>query len=193
MPVEHELLTQIQQLKNEKNRLVDLLEKERAEKNKKTPADFVQVSRRSMKEIRLLADKNKLAFKILMIIAEKMNKQNAIVISQKTLGQLVGKGRTSVYNAIKTLEDGKWIKSLKIGTANAYIVNEKVFWSDLTDKRKYAIFSATVIAAEDEQEMSAEDWDAIETKHFPFLGTKIPVLVGNDELPPPDQNDLELM
>lgn len=35
MPVEHELLTQIQQLKNEKNRLVDLLEKERAEKIKK--------------------------------------------------------------------------------------------------------------------------------------------------------------
>ncbi|OSK12854.1 hypothetical protein EAMG_05474 [Escherichia coli M056] len=34
MPVEHELLTQIQQLKNEKNRLVDLLEKERAEKIK---------------------------------------------------------------------------------------------------------------------------------------------------------------
>lgn len=141
----------------------------------------------------MLADKNKLALKILMIIAEKMNRQNAIVISQKTLGELVGKGRTSVYNAVKTLEEGRWIKTLKIGTANAYIVNERVFWNDLTDKRRYAIFSATVIASEAEQELSAEDWDSIETKHFPFLGSKVPVLIGNDELPPPDQSDLELL
>lgn len=61
-----------------------------------------------------------------MILAEKMNRQNAVVVSQKTLCQLVGKGRTSVYNAVKVLEDGRWLKTLKIGTANAYIVNERV-------------------------------------------------------------------
>lgn len=193
MTSENDLLEQIRQLKDEKNKLIDIMEKERSEKVKRSPADFVQVSRQSMKEIRMLADKNKLALKILMIIAEKMNRQNAIVISQKTLGELVGKGRTSVYNAVKTLEEGRWIKTLKIGTANAYIVNERVFWNDLTDKRRYAIFSATVIASEAEQELSAEDWDSIETKHFPFLGSKVPVLIGNDELPPPDQSDLELL
>lgn len=192
MTSEKELLAQIKQLRDEKNRLIDLMEKERAEKAKRLPADFVQVSRRSMKEIRLLADKNKLALKILMIIAEKMNRQNAIVVSQKTLCQLVGKGRTSVYNAVKELEEGRWIKTLKVGTANAYIVNERVFWSDLTDKRKYAIFSANVIVSEDEQEISAEDWDAIETKHFPFLDTKTPIILGEEELPPPDQKDLDL-
>lgn len=58
-----------------------------------------------------------------------------------------------------------------------------VFWSDLTDKRRYAIFSANVIVSEDEQEISAEDWDAIETKHFPFLDSKAPIIIGDDDLP----------
>lgn len=191
MDDQKDLLAQIAQLKDEKNKLVDLIEKERVEK-KKLPSDFVQLSRKAMKEIRILAETNKLSLKILMILAEKMNRQNAVVVSQKTLCQLVGKGRTSVYNAVKTLEDGRWLKILKIGTANAYIVNERVFWSDLTDKRRYAIFSANVIVSEDEQEMSAEDWDAIETKHFPFLDSKTPIIIGDDDLPPPDQSDLDL-
>lgn len=186
-----DLLAQIKQLKDEKNKLLDLIDKERADK-KRLPSDFVQLSRNSMKEIRLLADTNKLSLKILMILAEKMNRQNAVVISQKTLCQLLGKGRTSVYNAVKTLEDGRWLKTLKIGTANAYIINERVFWTDLTDKRRYAIFSANVIVSEEEQEISAEDWDAIETKHFPFLDSKTPIIVGDEELPPPDQTDLDL-
>lgn len=186
-----DLLAQIAQLKDEKNKLVDLIEKERVEK-KRLPSDFVQLSRKAMKEIRILAEKNKLSLKILMILAEKMNRQNAVVVSQKTLCQLVGKGRTSVYNAVKVLEDGRWLKTLKIGTANAYIVNERVFWSDLTDKRRYAIFSANVIVSEEEQEISAEDWDAIETKHFPFLDSKTPIIIGDDDLPPPDQSDLDL-
>ena len=191
MSDQENLLAQIAQLKDEKNKLIDLIEKERVEK-KRLPSDFVQLSRKAMKEIRILAEKNKLSLKILMILAEKMNRQNAVVVSQKTLCQLVGKGRTSVYNAVKVLEDGRWLKTLKIGTANAYIVNERVFWSDLTDKRRYAIFSANVIVSEDEQEISAEDWDAIETKHFPFLDSKAPIIIGDDDLPPPDQSDLDL-
>lgn len=191
MDDQDKLLAQIAQLKDEKNKLLDLMEKEKIAR-KREPSDFVQISRKSMKEIRLLSDKNKLSLKILMILAEKMNRQNAVVVSQKTLCQLLGKGRTSIYNAIKILEDGRWLKTLKIGTANAYIINERVFWTDLTDKRRYAIFSASVIVSEDEQEISAEDWDAIEIKHFPFLEKKIPVIVGDDSLPPPDQEDLDL-
>lgn len=191
MDDQNKLLAQISQLKDEKNKLLDLMEKEKIAR-KREPSDFVQISRKSMKEIRVLSDKNKLALKILMILAEKMNRQNAVVVSQKTLCQLLGKGRTSVYNAIKTLEEGRWLKTLKIGTANAYIINERVFWTDLTDKRRYAIFSANVIVSEDEQEVSAEDWDAIEIKHFPFLEKKIPLIVGDDSLPPPDQTDLDL-
>lgn len=186
---------QIRQLLDEKNKLLDLVARKEAEErlNKKS-ANFVQVSRTVMREIRQLADTNKLALKILMFFGEKMNKQNAIVISQKTLCQLMGKGRTTVYSAVKHLEDKKWIKVLKVGTANAYIVNSQVFWTTDVQKQQYAMFSATVITSASEQEITPEDWDAIETKTFPFVNLKDnerPIL-DDSELPPPDQNDLDL-
>ncbi|EBN3599832.1 helix-turn-helix domain-containing protein [Salmonella enterica] len=186
---------EVRQLRDEKNKLLDLMaRKEAEEKVNKKSANFVQVSRTVMREIRQLADNNKLALKILMLFGEKMNKQNAIVISQKTLCQLMGKGRTTVYNAVKYLEDEKWIKVLKIGTANAYIVNSQVFWTTGLQKQRYAIFSATVITAATEQDMPPESWDSIETKNFPFVNLKDDerTVLDNIELPPPDQTDLEL-
>ncbi|EAA1980876.1 plasmid replication initiation protein [Salmonella enterica subsp. enterica serovar Muenchen] len=186
---------EVRQLREEKNKLLDLMaRKEAEEKVNKKSANFVQVSRTVMREIRQLADNNKLALKILMLFGEKMNKQNAIVISQKTLCQLMGKGRTTVYNAVKYLEDEKWIKVLKIGTANAYIVNSQVFWTTGLQKQRYAIFSATVITAATEQDMPPESWDSIETKNFPFVNLKDDerTVLDNIELPPPDQTDLEL-
>ncbi|EAA4617837.1 hypothetical protein NAK90_005724, partial [Salmonella enterica] len=73
---------EVRQLREEKNKLLDLMaRKEAEEKVNKKSANFVQVSRTVMREIRQLADNNKLALKILMLFGEKMNKQNAIVIS----------------------------------------------------------------------------------------------------------------
>jgi predicted DNA-binding transcriptional regulator AlpA len=188
------LENEIRQLRDEKNKLLDLISrKETEERLNKKSANFVQVSRSIMRDMRNLADCNKLALKILMLLGEKMNTQNAIVISQKTLCQLLGKGRTSVYNAIKYLEDEKWIKTLKIGTANAYVVNSQVFWTTDLKKQQYAMFSATVITAASEQEISPEDWNAIETKHFPFINTKNErPLLDDSDLPPPDQKDIDL-
>lgn len=186
---------EVRQLRDEKNKLLDLIARRDAEErvNKKS-ANFVQVSRTVMREIRLLADTNKLALKILMLFGEKMNKQNAIVISQKTLCQLMGKGRTTVFNAVKHLESEKWIKVLKIGSANAYIVNSRVFWTTDLKKQQFAYFTASVITSASEQDMTPENWDAIETKNFPFINLKDDerTVLDNQELPPPDQTDLEL-
>lgn len=185
----------IKQLLEEKSRLLDMLAESKKEKKEitKSPANFVQLSRKAMSDIRNLADKSSLALKVLILLAEKMNKQNALVISQKALCQLMGKGRTAIYTAIKLLEKEQWIKTLKVGTANAYIVNERVFWSTDTQKRKYAVFSASIVTTECEQDMTAEEWDSIETKHFPFLDLKEdrPILT-DENLPPPDQKDIDL-
>jgi len=185
---------ELSELREQNRRLMDMLTQiEIEQRANKVPANFVQVSRSVMKDIRILADKNKYSLKILMLFGEKMNKQNGIVISQQALCQLLNVSRPTVHKALNLLEDERWIKTLKIGTANAYIVNEKVFWTADTQKRKYAVFSATVIVSEEEQNMSAEDWDAIEARHFPFIDTKDerPIL-GNDNLPPPDQQDIDL-
>ena len=68
-----------------------------------------------------------------------------------TLCEITGVSRPTVGRAIKLLKDDQWIDTVKIGNANAYCVNERVFWQAGRNQRKYAIFSATVIASATDQ------------------------------------------
>ncbi|MGP1925051.1 MAG: HTH domain-containing protein [Arsenophonus sp. NEOnobi-MAG3] len=174
MPTEKNLLDEVTRLREEKSRLLDILAKKQVEERaNKVAANFVQVSRTAMKEIRKLTDRSSLALKILMLLGERMNRQNGVVISQKALCQLLEVSRQSIHKAIKILEDERWVKILKIGTANAYIVNEKVFWCSDTKNRRYATFSANIITTEEEQDKTKEDWESLEIKHFPFMVRKL--------------------
>ena len=81
-------------------------------------------------------------------MVEKMNKQNALAISQSNLMKITGKKRTSVHNAIKALKQHNFIEVVKIGTANAYKVNSNVFWQDANRRKdKFAVFDATVVVS----------------------------------------------
>ena len=105
--------------------------------------NFIQLSRCYLKSWRGLIRKNPLAAEILMFLVEKMGRTtNAVVCSYKTLCELTGYSRTSVANAIKILKEDNWIESVKIGSATAYCVNERVAWQAAKNQRKYAIFSA---------------------------------------------------
>ncbi|OSK13644.1 replication protein [Escherichia coli M056] len=77
---------------------------------------------------------------------------NAVVCSYATLTEVTGYSRRSVATAIKILKDDRWIQVVKVGNASAYCINEKVIWQAGRNQRKYAIFSATVVASESEQE-----------------------------------------
>ncbi|WP_162505719.1 MarR family transcriptional regulator [Candidatus Arsenophonus triatominarum] len=170
---ENYLKNEVDRLRDEKAKLLDLLAKKEVEDRvNKISANFVQVSRSAMKEMRKLQDRSGLSLKILILLGEKMNRQNSIIISQKALCQLLEVSRQSIHKAVKILEQERWIKILKIGTANAYIVNEKVFWCSDTKNRRYATFSANIITTEAEQDKSKEDWESIEIKNFPFIKSK---------------------
>jgi hypothetical protein len=138
----------------------------RAKKN----YNFTQFYRSSFKEFRALVRSNSTAVEILMIIVEKMNKQNALVISQKTLTKITGKTRQTISKAVKTLEKKHFIQIIKVGTANAYVVNSNVFWqSDADKKDQYAIFTATVVANSAEQENHGENWKGVKLKSLPLM------------------------
>jgi hypothetical protein len=129
------------------DKISDLESRSRVKKNQ----NFVQLSQSNIVEIVKLESESASASKILWFLVSKMNKSNAVVISQKTLMVLTGMGRTSVYTAVKHLRNNRWIDVLKVGTANAYVVNSQVFWKSSNDK-KYTSFSAQVITSLDEQE-----------------------------------------
>ena len=144
------------------------------------------VTRGYWSDLRALSKRMPAAFQVLILITERMNKSNALVISQATLGQMLGYGRTTIHKATKLLEDEKWLQVVKVGTANAYIVNSKVVWRDHSGKR-YGSFYAEVLVSEEEQHKTAEQLESVELRNIPVLlqGEK-PILSGLPP-PPPDQ------
>ncbi len=155
--------------------------------------NFVQISRGYLKNWRALIRKNSLSAEILMFLIEKMGRTtNAVVCSYKTLTELTGYSRTSIANSLKILRDDNWIETVKIGNATAYCVNERVAWQASRNQRNYAIFSATIVASESEQENDFQKKSKEKLTYIPIIEKNEIVLTGNEELDPPDQLDLNL-
>jgi len=173
-----------EELINANARLLTLLEETTREANKKKNLDFVQLYKKELKQLRGLVKLNPTAAQILLVFVEKMNKQNAVIMSYKTLEQITKKKRNTLSKAIKDLREAKFINIIKVGNANAYVVNSNVFWStDNQIKEKFAIFTATVVACGSDQDDDFEDWSNVELKQIPiiFPGEKLTVLGEDNE------------
>lgn len=155
--------------------------------------NFVQVSRTYLKEWRALTRKSPLASEILMYLIEHMGRTtNAVVCSYVTLMEVTGVSRSSVARAIKVLKEDAWIDAVKIGNATAYGINARAFWQASRNQKKYAIFSATVIASASEQEGGVVE-QSKPLRYIPFVDPRTDrILSGGEALPPPDQQDLDL-
>jgi hypothetical protein len=155
--------------------------------------NFVQVQKGHMKQWRELIQKQPLSAEIMFYFMEVMGRNtNAVICSYKTLQEITGYSRPSVGRAIKTLKDLNWIDSVKIGSATAYAVNERIAWQSGKNQRKYAMFSATAIASLSEQEEGYDTEKKTKIKHVPFVEKSERILISNENLPPPDQQELEL-
>ncbi|KTN56384.1 plasmid replication initiation protein, partial [Salmonella enterica] len=60
------------------------------------------------------------------------------------------------------------------------------------NQRKYAIFSATVIASATDQESDFQEKAKQKLTYIPIIEPSDIPTTGTDELPPPDQGDLSL-
>ncbi|MES9320406.1 hypothetical protein ABEP90_12405, partial [Cutibacterium acnes] len=111
----------------------------------------------------------------------------------KAMQQILGKSRPTLDRAVRLLREDNWIQVVKVGTANAYVLNSAVFWTDRGDKRHMASFKAQIVTTLDEQDKDFRANPHVKLKHVPTLVSKDErVIVGTDELPPPDQQDLDL-
>lgn len=155
--------------------------------------DFVQVSRQYMKQMRQLARKSPVAHELLYYFVEHMGKTtNAVIVSYATLMEITGVSRPTVGRAIKTLKDDNWVDTIKVGNATAYCVNARAFWQAARNQKHYAKFQATVIASESDQESNFREKAKMPINHIPIVGKAERIRAGGDELPPPDQQDLDL-
>ena len=92
-------MTEIARLRDSNARLLTMIEERDAEKNQKKNIDFVQLYKKELKQLRGLVKLNPTAAQILLVFVEKMNKQNAVIMSYKTLEQITKKKRNTCSKA----------------------------------------------------------------------------------------------
>ncbi|MGX8249298.1 hypothetical protein ACWS7J_28240, partial [Escherichia coli] len=102
-----------------------------------------------------------------MILAQTMDKQNAVMISFKAMQEILGKSRPTLDRAVRLLKDDNWIQVVKVGTANAYILNTAVFWTDRGDRRSMTSFNARVVTTLEEQEIDLRNNPDVKLRRTP--------------------------
>jgi DNA-binding PadR family transcriptional regulator len=125
-------------------------EKKEEQKAKEKNANFVQLYKDHMPEIRWLMAKHSFASTILFFILEHMDNKNALACSYSIFEDYFEKSRMTIYRAIKTLQDNGFIDVLKMGTSNVYIVNEDLAWTDKNTKKKFAKYDGKILVSKKE-------------------------------------------
>lgn len=98
---------------------------------------------------------------------------------------------STAKRGFSVLEKGNWIETRQIGitgTVNAYVLNERVAWFRARDDRQYALFSAQVVVAADDQPDRADLGRELEPlKRLPRVYPGERQLPSGDGLPPPSE------
>jgi len=151
----------------EARKAVHSAEDKASEADKKN-GNFLQLEKRNMTNMRGLISTAPKAAELLLLLSEHMNRQNAVVISMKTLMQILNWSRPTISEAVRTLSVDRWIQVVKIGTANAYIINSSVFWQSARNL-KLASFSAQIVANADEQVVHPDKEGDVVLRHLPHV------------------------
>lgn len=154
--------------------------------------NWIQTERKAHEEWAKLIGRAPKAAQLMHIITARIGEHNAVVISQKTLTELMGASRRTVQRALTTLADERWIEVRQIGengTVNAYIINDRVAWTGKRDGIRYSLFSANIVISSAEQ----PDREAVENdrqeplRHIPSLFRDEQQLPTGAGLPPVSQ------
>lgn len=111
-----------------------------------------------------------------------MDGRNAVVMSRKTMGRLLGTSERSIYRYLKMLEERQYVELVRIGNMHAVVINARVAWTRARGSRsEMAVFDARVVADMDDQE------------HKPSRQPlrRVPLLMAGEEpvLPEPQSGD----
>lgn len=150
MSLETEELSQI--VERVKEDLKEEQERAAEEKN----VGFVQVYRKNMKAFRGIIQQNPLAAEIFYFLMENMDYGNSLACSYAVLQEVTNSSRTSVWRAVKFLQEKNHVSISKMGNCNVYHVNAEVAWTTWGNGKKYAKFKATVLISESEQDSAVE-------------------------------------
>lgn len=151
---------------------------------------WVQTQLKAHEEWAKLAISHPRASSVLHVLLANLGRSNAVVVSQRTLATMANCSRATLQRALDTLRDGNWIEVRQIGptgTANAYIINDRVAWYGKREGMRYSLFSATVLVSEEEQPDRAELGQQPPLNMIPELFPDERQLPVGDGMAPPSQ------
>jgi len=151
---------------------------------------WVQMDKQTNQDMMRLAIKHPTAMGVLVYLIGSMGRNNALAISQAALAKKVGATRTAVNRSVALLAAHQFIEIINVGNLCIYRVNSRVAWQGNRGER-YAHFMADVIAFEDEQTKALDDQKPLKILPVSY-GEDERVLVGNETIDPPDQNEMNL-
>lgn len=191
--VEKKLREELTQTRALLSHTADTLREERrlaAITKNRVSGGYYMMSRQAEKNLRAIQRESPSAALVFSVIREHMQiGSNAVTVSQAALCKILNLSRSTISRASKYLSEKKYVQIIKTGNVSTYVVNERIAFAGSAGQRK-AVFSATVIAHECEQE---EGWESVgKLKAVPVIYEDERVYLGSDEIPPPDQKDLSL-
>jgi len=153
---------------------------------------WVQTPRAAHEAFDLLIKKNPSAARLMHRLVSIMDNRGGVVVSQKTLAEMLGMHRNTINKSIKALESDNWIEASQIGSTTGgvklYTVNRRIAWADKRENMKYAAFDAKVIVSASEQGSGYLD-EKSELRHVPReYETQIP---SGEGIEPPSQTLFE--
>jgi DNA-binding Lrp family transcriptional regulator len=151
---------------------------------------WLQFEKKALQELQKLAVKSPSSMGVLLYLANNMSRSNALAVSQGAIAKKVGISVRTAASALKRLSDHNFIEIIKVGNMGVYRVNTRVAWQGHRGER-FAHFTADIIALESEQDVDAMD-NSAPLKSVPQLIEGERILVGNENLDPPDQGEFEL-
>lgn len=155
---------------------------------KRRSGSWVQTEREAHEAWAKLIRKSPKAAELMHLITARIEAHNAVVMSIPTIMKLMETSRPTVIRAIKLLREDRWVETVQIGgsgTANAYVVNDRVAWSGPRDGIRFSLFSAAVIATSEEQPEPDKLNNQAPLRSLPRIGEK--QLPSGSGLPPPSQ------
>lgn len=152
---------------------------------------WVQTERKAHEAWAALIAKRPRAAQLMHHLVACMGQQNAVVISQKLLGQMMGVTDRTVRSAVADLVADRWISVVKLngpGTVAAYVVNDQVAWGESRSSLHTSVFSATVVADRADQDEAL--LGAPQLRRIPTLFAGERQLPTGEGLEPPSQPTL---
>jgi hypothetical protein len=154
------------------------------------PITWAQIQMDALEELQGLTRRAPKAAELMLALIRCMQPGSGgvVVASRETMRELLGASMPTVERALRVLIGEGWVQRIRIGSAHALAINERVAWVGPRGDLPHAVFSATVIASRAEQDAMALSPPPM--RRVPIVGPGEHALPVGDGLPPPSQPDL---